>query len=77
MNGRVAYSRVTVRYETGIPVSSDFLGPVQGAIGSLGTIFGYLVALLILVGSVALPIGGVVWVVRRITRPTEVEVAEA
>ncbi|QUL36468.1 DUF4349 domain-containing protein [Erythrobacter sp. JK5] len=77
MEGRVAYSRVTVRYETGIPVSSDFLGPVQGAVGSLGTIFGYLVALLILVGSVALPIGGVVWLVRRLTRPTQVEIAEA
>ena len=77
MEGRVAYSRVTVRYETGIPVSSDFLTPVQGALGSLGTIFGYLVAILILLGSVAIPIGGAVWLVRRFTRPSEVEVAEA
>ena len=77
MEGRVAYSRVTVRYETGIPVSSDFLGPVQGAVGSLGTIFGYLVAIVILLGSVAIPIGGAVWLVRRFTRPAEVEVAEA
>jgi len=77
MEGRVAYSRVTVRYETGTPVSSDFLGPVEGAVGSLGTIFGYMVALLILIGSVALPIGGVVWVVRRLTRRSEIEVAEA
>lgn len=77
MEGRVAYSRVTVRYETGIPVSSDFLGPVSTAVGSLGTIFGYLVAIMILLGSVAIPIGGAVWLVRRFTRPAEVEVAEA
>lgn len=77
MEGRVAYSRVTVRYETGIPVSSDFLGPVQSAVGSLGSIFGYLVAIMILLGSVALPIGGAVWLVRRLTRPTEVEAVEA
>ncbi|MEM8724638.1 MAG: DUF4349 domain-containing protein [Pseudomonadota bacterium] len=77
MEGRVAYSRVTVRYDTGVPVSSDFLGPVESAVGSLGSIFGYMVALLILLGSVALPIGGAVWLVRRLTRPAEVEVAEA
>lgn len=77
MEGRVAYSRVTVRYETGIPVSSDFLGPVSSAVGSLGTIFGYLVAVLILVGSIALPVGGVVWTVRRLTRRPESEMAEA
>ncbi len=72
MEGRVAYSRVTVRYETGTPVSSDFLGPVQGALGSLGTIFGYLVALAILFGSIALPVGGVVWGVRRLTRRAQI-----
>ncbi len=68
MEGRVAYSRVTVRYETGTLVTSDFLGPVQGALGSLGTIFGYLVALAILLGSIALPVGGVFWGIRRLTR---------
>ncbi|MEL6529072.1 MAG: DUF4349 domain-containing protein [Pseudomonadota bacterium] len=76
MEGRVAYSRVTVRYETGIPVTSDFLGPVSTAVGSLGTIFGYLVAILILAGSIALPIGGIVWMVKRLTRQPEAEAAE-
>ena len=61
MEGRVAYSRVTVRYETGVPITNDFMTPVQGALGSLGSILGYLVALLILVGSVAVPIGGIIW----------------
>lgn len=68
MEGRVAYSRVTVHYESGTPVTSDFLGPVTGAVGSLGSIFGYLVAFLILIGAVALPLGGIVWVARRLNR---------
>lgn len=61
MQGRVAYSTVTVHYETGTPITNDFMSPVQGALGSLGTILGYLVAILILFGSVALPIGGLIW----------------
>jgi hypothetical protein len=68
MEGRVAYSKVTVHYETGTPVSGDFLGPVTGALGSLGAIFGYLVAFLILIGSVALPAAGVWWIIRRLSR---------
>ena len=68
MEGRVAYSRVTVHYETGTPMARDFLGPVSGALGSLGTIFGWIVALMILVGAVALPAGGVWWVNRTIRR---------
>ncbi len=68
MEGRVAYSRVTVHYETGTPVTSDFLGPVTGALGALGSIFGYLVAILILVGSVAVPVATVWWGVRTLGR---------
>jgi Domain of unknown function (DUF4349) len=68
MEGRVAFSRVTVHYETGTPVTRDFLDPVTGALGSLGSIFGYLVALLILIGAVALPVGGVWWAARRLSR---------
>ncbi len=64
MQGRVAYSRVTVRYETGMPITNDFMTPVQGALGSLGSIFGYVIALLILVGSALLPIGLAIWAVR-------------
>lgn len=64
MEGRIAYSRVTVRYETGVPVSSDFLGPVQGALGSLGSIFGYIVALMIMLGAIALPFGAGWWGIR-------------
>ena len=68
MEGRVAYSQVTVHYETGTPVTSDFLGPVTGALGALGSIFGYLVAILILVGSVGLPAAALWWGLRAISR---------
>lgn len=68
MQGRVAYSRVTVHYETGTPVTSDFLGPVTGALGSLGSIFGYLVAILIVIGSVGVPLAGLWWGARAVGR---------
>lgn len=68
MQGRVAYSKVTVNYETGMPVTGDFLGPVTGALGSLGTIFGYMLAILIVVGAVVLPIGAMVWASRALGR---------
>lgn len=74
MEGRVAYSRVTVHYETGTPVTSDFLGPVTGALGSLGSIFGYLVAFLILIGAVALPLGAIIWAARALSRRRAVSV---
>lgn len=73
MEGRVAYSRVTVRYETGAPISSDFLAPVQGALGALGSIFGYGVALLILLGAIILPVGLTVWGARTLYRRAEVQ----
>jgi hypothetical protein len=68
MEGRVAYSRVTVHYETGSAATPDFFGPVSGAIGSLGAIFGWVVALMILIGAIALPVGGVWWTGRALRR---------
>lgn len=61
MGGRVAYSRVTVRYETGAVAGGSFMRPVMGALGSLGAIFGWIAALAILAGAVALPLGGAWW----------------
>ena len=45
--GRVAFSRMTLTYESATPGGS-FLRPVEGALGSVGSIFGTLVAALIL-----------------------------
>jgi len=69
--GRVAFSRMTLTYESATPGGS-FLRPVEGALGSLGGIFGTLVAVLIVLGSLALPVlAGVFGVkaVRRRMRP--------
>ncbi len=68
MGGRVAYSRVTVRYETGGGAGGNFLRPVKGALGSLGSIFGVIAALLILAGAVALPLGAGWWAQNAVRR---------
>jgi hypothetical protein len=53
--GRVAFSRMTLSYESATPGGS-FLKPIEGAIGSLGSIFGMLLAFLIVVGAVVGPV---------------------
>lgn len=71
MQGRVAYSRVNVRYESGAPVANDFLAPIQSAVGSLGSILGFVIAALIVLGAILGPIAGLVWLGRRINRKAE------
>jgi len=75
MKGRVAYSRVMVNYESAEPAAGRFLAPVRGAIGSLGSIFGVLAAIAILLAAIGGPIGLAVWGWRRLRRrltPAEV-----
>lgn len=55
MRGRVSYSRVRLSYASNTPIGSDFLAPVQGALGSLGTILGLVVAGFILLAGIAGP----------------------
>jgi hypothetical protein len=56
MKNRVAYSRLDITYESSLPPSGGgFMQPVRGAVGSLGTLFGTLLAVLIVLGSLALP----------------------
>ena len=52
--GRVAFSRMTLTYESATPGGS-FFKPIESAFGSLGAIFGGLTALLIVLGSLAIP----------------------
>ncbi|WP_271439096.1 DUF4349 domain-containing protein [Pontixanthobacter luteolus] len=68
MRGRVAYSRVNIRYETGAVARNDFLSPIQAALGSLGSIFGFLIAALIMLAAVLVPVGGLVLGGRAIKR---------
>jgi len=68
MKGRVAFSRVVVDYQSAGPAAGSFLAPVRGAVGSLGSIFGVLAAIAILMIAVGGPIGLIVWGYRRLRR---------
>jgi hypothetical protein len=65
--GRVTFSRMTLTYESATPGGS-FLRPVEGALGSLGGIFGMLAALLIVLGALAVPVLAGVFGVRALRR---------
>lgn len=64
MQGRVAFSRVNIRYESGAPVANDFLAPVKVALGSLGSILGFDLAALIVLGAILAPLGALAWLAR-------------
>jgi hypothetical protein len=74
--GRVAFSRMTLSYESATPGGS-FLKPVEGAIGSLGPIFGMLFAFLIVVGAVVGPVVLAVLGIRRFGRRPVAQASEA
>ena len=65
--GRVAFSRMTLTYESANPGGS-FLAPIRGAVGSLGTILGNLVAVAIVLGAIGLPVLAGVFGARRLRR---------
>lgn len=65
--GRVAYSRMTITYESATP-GGAFLEPIKGALGSLGGIFGMVIALLIVLGAIGLPVLAGVLGVRALRR---------
>lgn len=71
--GRVAYSRMTLTYESATPGGS-FLKPIESAFGALGSILGVLVAAIILmlatVGPIVLGIFGIKRLSRRFTKDT-------
>jgi hypothetical protein len=77
MQGRVAYSTVTVRYESGGAIGGDFLAPIQSAMGSLGSVAGFVVAALMLLGAAALPVVALVLGSRAINRRWSRRPAEA
>jgi hypothetical protein len=68
MNGRVAFSRLNIDYQSVAPAAGSFLAPIRGALGSLGTIFGGMVAILIVLGAVGLPMLAIALAVRRLRR---------
>lgn len=74
--GRVAFSRMTLTYESATPGAS-FFKPVESAFGSLGAIFGGLTAVLIVLGSLAIPLFAAILGFKALRRRYAVPVAEA
>lgn len=74
--GRVAFSRMTITYETAARGGS-FLKPIEGAIGSLGSIFGVLIAVLIVLGAIGGPLLAGVFGIRALQRRLRSEAVEA
>ena len=68
MKGRVSFSRVVVNYESASPTARSFLAPVRGALGSLGSILGGLVAILIMLAAIGGPLALAFWGFRRARR---------
>ena len=64
MRGRVAFTRINIDYASVAAPTSDFLAPVAGAMSSIGTILGWLLALAIVLGTIAVPVLGGVHAVR-------------
>lgn len=68
MKGRVAFSRVNVSYQSGTPTGGGFMEPIRTAFGSIGSILGMLIAALIVIATLAIPIGLLVWIALRLRR---------
>lgn len=57
MRGRVAFSQMTISYESGSRVSGGFSEPIRAAWNSLGSILGTFIAFLMMAFTVLAPIG--------------------
>lgn len=68
MRGRVAYSQMAIRYESGSRSSGGFTGPIRSAWNSLGGILGSLIGFLMMAAVVVIPIGLPVWAALRFNR---------
>ena len=61
MKGRVAYSQMTISYESGARVTGGFAEPIRNAWGSLGGILGSMIAFFMVALTVILPVGALAW----------------
>ena len=68
MRGRVAFSQMAISYESGSPSSGGFSEPIRNAWNSLGSIFGGMIAFLIVAGAVLIPLGILAWLLWRLFR---------
>lgn len=85
MKGRVDFSRVNISYTSGAPTAGGFLAPIRAMVGSLGSILGTLVAMLIGLAAVLTPLAilgyglrrGWLWLQGRRKPATETESEKA
>jgi hypothetical protein len=66
MRGRVAFSQMSITYESGSPRSGGFSAPIANAWGSLGAILGTIIGILMMAVTVILPIGLIVFAALRL-----------
>jgi len=70
MRGRVAFSQMSISYESGSPRSGGFSAPIANAWGSLGAILGTIIAFMMMALTVVLPIGLIVFAAHRLWKWT-------
>ena len=80
MRGRVAFSHMTLNYNSEAPGAGGFMSPIRSAVGSLGSIMGTVIAALIVIATALIPIGivvgGCIWAVHRLRRSRRTVEAE-
>jgi hypothetical protein len=77
MKTRVAFSRVEIDYGSSAPAAGAFVEPIRGAIGSLGSILGTMIAALIVLAAVGGPLALGAFGAVRLRRKLAVQPAEA
>ncbi|MBL8656968.1 MAG: DUF4349 domain-containing protein [Altererythrobacter sp.] len=75
--GRVSFSRMDIDYRSQASAGASFSAPIATALGSLGSVVGFVIAALLMLAAVLGPIAGTVWAVRRINRRFTAGEAEA
>lgn len=66
--GRVTFSKMDIDYASQPKLGGSFIAPIEGVLGSLGSILGFVIAGLILLGALLAPIAGLVWAGRLVNR---------
>lgn len=61
MKARVAFSTMTITYQSGAPSAGGFTDPIRAAWGSIGSILGGMIAFLILAATLLVPLGLLLW----------------
>lgn len=77
MRQRVAYTRINITYSTAAAPANDFLAPVTTAVSSIGSILGYLLAIAIVLSTIAIPVVGGLFGARWAKRKIDGTPAEA